>query len=41
MLVKRIVRDPGDASCALLFSAEIELKSPYRPTIRPTFGNRI
>jgi hypothetical protein len=34
-------RDCGDASRALLFSAEIEPKPPYRPTSRPTFRNRI
>src|SRR6266480_7621824 len=34
-------RGCGDASRALLFSAEIEQSCFYRPTIRPTFGDRI
>jgi hypothetical protein len=34
MLVKRIVRDPGDAGRALLFSAGIW--QVFGPTIRPT-----
>src|SRR5216684_1181310 len=36
MLVKRIVRDPGDASRALLFSFTFCSFRLYRPTIRPT-----
>jgi hypothetical protein len=34
-------RGCGDASRALLLSAEIGRYSSYRPTIRPTFGDRI
>jgi hypothetical protein len=34
-------RGCGDASRALLFSAEIEPNRPSRPTIRPTIGNRV
>jgi hypothetical protein len=33
-------RGCGDASRALLFSAGIKRKPPYRPTIRPTFRDR-
>lgn len=36
MLVKRIVRDPGDASRALLFTRTFCSLRLYRPTIRPT-----
>jgi len=36
MLVKRIVRDPGDASRALLFTCKFCSFRLYRPTIRPT-----
>ncbi len=36
MLVKRIVRDPGDASRALLFPCTFCSFRLYRPTIRPT-----